>query len=221
MTNEQAILEQSILDRLDRLEARLGPMCDSARDLQELKEDILPLLNGTVQLLIRELGQVESGFRLDDLFRLFIKALRNVKNLTFALEQMENLIDFVQTIEPLLKSSVPQLIQYLDELERNGVLRIIQAGLGVRSKIASAYSAEDIDQIGDGMVVLIGLAKRLSEPKARELLDKLAALPAGLDLSQAKGVGPMGLLSAAGKSEVREGLGVVMELTKALGKLKN
>jgi hypothetical protein len=221
MTNEQAILEQSIIDRLDRLEARLVPMCESARGLQELKDDILPMLNGTVQILIQELGQVESGFKLDDLFRLFIKALRNVKNLTFALEQMENLIDFVQTIEPLLKSSVPQLIQYLDELERNGVLRIIQAGLGVRSKIASAYSAEDIDQIGDGLVVLIGLAKRLSDPKARELLDKLAALPSDVDLSQAKEVGPLGLLSAAGRSEVKEGLGVVMELTKALGKLKN
>ena len=226
MTNEQAIperaiLEQSIIDRLDRLESRLGPMCESARGLQELKNDVLPLLNGTVQILIQELGQVESGFKLDDLFRLFIKALRNVKNLTFALEQMENLVDFVQTIEPLLKSSVPQLIQYLDQLERNGVLRIIQAGLGVRSKIATAYSAEDIDQIGDGLVVLIGLAKKLSDPKARDLLDKLAALPSDLDLSQAKEVGPLGLISAAGKSEVKEGLGVMMELTKALGKLKN
>ena len=126
---------------------------------------------------------MESGFQLEDLLALMKRSLHSVKHLQFALEQMENVVDFVLTIEPLLKSSVPQLINYLDDLEQKGVLRIIQSTLDVRAKVAAAYSAEDVDQI--------------------------------------KPVGPFGMLGALSSKEARKGLGVLMELTKAMGGLKN
>ena len=216
MNNDEAILE-----RLDRIEAQLAVVSETAGGLKELKKDITPLLSGTLQALTKELGEVESGFQLNDLYRLLIRMLRNVRNLEYALAQMENIIDFAKTVEPLLKSSVPQLISYLDELEQKGVIRIYKAALGVRAKIASTYSSEDIEQIGDGLVVLLGLAKRLGDPKAKAMLEKMVEIPADLDLDNCKGVGPVGLLSACGSSDVREGLGVLMELTKAMGKLKS
>jgi hypothetical protein len=106
------------------------------------------------------LEDVESSFQLEDLMTLLKRSLRSVKHVIFALEQLENIVDFVTTIEPLLKSAVPQVINYLDDLEQKGVLRIITATLDVRAKIASAYTAEDIDKIGDGAVTLLGLAKK-------------------------------------------------------------
>jgi len=130
-------------------------------------------------------------------------------------------VDFVLTIEPLLKSSVPQLINYLDDLEQKGVLRIIQSTLDVRAKIAAAYSAEDVDQIGDGLVALLGLAQKLSDPQATAFLQKMAELPSKVDLDKAKPVGPFGMLGALSSKEARKGLGVLMELTKAMGGLKN
>jgi uncharacterized protein YjgD (DUF1641 family) len=101
------------------------------------------------------------------------------------------------------------------------VLRIITSMLDVRAKIAAAYSPEDIDQIGDGAVVALGLAKKLSDPKAMQFLEKIAELPSKIDLSQAKPVGPFGMLSALSSKQAREGLGVLLELTKAMGGLKN
>jgi uncharacterized protein YjgD (DUF1641 family) len=149
------------------------------------------------------------------------RSLRSVKHLQFGLEQLENIVDFVQIIEPLLKSSVPQLINYLDDLEQKGVLRIIQSTLDVRAKIAASYSPEDVDQIGDGLVALLGLAQKLSNPQAQAFLGKMAALPSKVDLDKAKPVGPFGMLGALGSKEARQGLGVLMELTKAMGSLEN
>ena len=186
-----------------------------------MREDLIPLSGQAFRLLIRELEDVESGFQLEDLMTLLKRSLRSVKHIIFALEQMENIVDFVTTIEPLLKSSVPQIINYLDDLEQRGILRIISSTLDVRAKIAEAYSAEDIDQIGDGAVAALGLAKKLSDPKAAEFLEKIAALPSKIDLSDAKPVGPFGMLSALSSKEAREGLGVLMQLTKAMGELKN
>ena len=216
MTNEELILE-----RLDRIEAQLAPISQTAAGIKDLREDLIPLSGQAFRLLIRELEDVESSFQLEDLLTLFKRTLHSVKHIIFSLEQLENIVDFVNTIEPLLKSAVPQVINYLDDLEQKGVLRIITATLDVRAKIASAYTAEDIDQIGDGVVTLLGLAKKLSDPAAVEFMEKIAALPSKVDLAGAKPVGPFGMLGALSGKEARQGLGVLMELTKAMGSLKN
>ena len=216
MTNEELILE-----RLDRIEAQLAPISQTAAGIKDLREDLVPLSGQAFRLLIQELEDVESSFQLEDLLKLFKRSLRSIKHIIFALEQLENTVDFVTTIEPLLKSAVPQVINYLDDLEQKGVLRIITATLDVRAKIASAYTPEDIDRIGDGAVTLLGLVKKLSDPVAIDFLEKIADLPSKVDLAGAKPVGPFGMLGALSSKEARQGLGVLMELTKAMGSLKN
>ena len=216
MTNEELILE-----RLDRIEAQLAPISVTAGGIADLREDLIPLSGQAFRLLIRELEDVESGFQLEDLMVLLKRFLRSIKHIIFSLEQLENTVDFVTTIEPLLKSAIPQVINYLDDLEQRGVLRVITAMLDVRAKIAAAYSPEDIDQIGDGAVVALGLAKKLSDPKAAAFLEKIAELPSKVDLANAKPVGPFGMLGALSSKQARDGLGVLMELTKAMGALKN
>jgi uncharacterized protein YjgD (DUF1641 family) len=216
MTNEELILE-----RLDRIETQLAPLVETAGSVKELRDDLIPLSAQAFRLLINELEDIESGFQLEDLLDMIKTFMRSVKTITFSLQQMQNIVDFVTTIEPLLRSSVPQMINYLDDLEQRGVLRMFTAMLDVRAKIASAYTAEDIDKIGDSAVVLLGLAKKLSDPQAIAFLEKVAEMPGHVDLSQSKDVGPFGLISAASSKEVKQGLGVMMELTKAMGKLKS
>ncbi len=189
--------------------------------MNELKEDLTPLAGNAVKLLIRELQDVESSFQLKDLLDMWKQLLRSVRNITYSLNQLGNIVDFITTLEPLLKGSVPQLIHYLDELEQRGVFRVINATLGVRAKIAKAYTPEDIDVIGDGLVALLGLAKKLTTPQTIAFLEGLAEMPMSVNLASAKDVGPFGLLKASSSKEVKEGLGVLMELTKGLGKLKS
>jgi uncharacterized protein YjgD (DUF1641 family) len=133
---------------------------------------------------------------------------------------MENFFDLWNSMEPLMKSMVPNLINYLDNLEQKGVFRTYAAMLEVRAKVAQHYPSEEIAVMGDGFVVLLSLLKKLSQPEMIGFIDKLMDLPLGVNLQAAKPVGVMGLLSAMGKKETRQGLGVALELTKALGKLK-
>ena len=216
MTNEELILE-----RLDRIEAQLAPVSRTASGIGELREDLIPLSGQAFRLLIRELEDVESSFQLKDLMEMIKQLLRSVRNITYSLKQLENIIDFVTTLEPLLKSSVPKIINYLDDLEQKGIFRIIQATLDVRAKIADTYNPEDIEEIGDGLVALLGVTKKIADPKTAHLIEKLSGIPAKLDLTRTRGIGPFGLLWACSNAEVKEGLGVLMELTKAMGQLKN
>jgi hypothetical protein len=215
MTNEELILE-----RLDRIESRMIPLAETAMSMKEFKNDLMAMAQPVSKSLIKELESVESAFQLEDLGALSKRMLRSVKHIIYALDQLENIIDFVTTLEPVLRLMVPQLIAYLNGLEERGVFRIIKATYDIRAKIATAYTAEDIDQIGDGLVALLGLAKKSSDPQFIKLLENLAEVGASVDLTKSKDVGPFGFFSACSGTESKRGLGVLMELTKAMGNLK-
>jgi len=161
-----------ILDRLDQLQQEIAPVADSAKSVKELKEQLAPRVNEAVQALIVELADVEADFQLEDLTFFIKKLMRNVKNLTFLLEQLKTLIDFARAVEPLLKTTVPHVINTFDELEQKGLLRL------------------------------------------------LTKFPEKVDLSQAKEVGLWGMLQALRDKEIRQGLGVLLELTRGLSAVR-
>jgi len=213
--------EQMIVERLDNLEREIAILTDSARSLGELRDELSPRVNEAVQVLIEELVEIEADFQLEDLTFLLKNVLRNIRNVTWSMEQLKNLIDFLRTVEPLLKSAVPQAIESLDKLEQQGVFKITATLLGVLEKIAEAYTPEDIEQIGNGLVHLVGVTKKLTAPEALTLLDRAAEIPAAVNLSQARAVGPFSMLFQLSNSEIKQGMGVLLELTKGLALLKN
>jgi uncharacterized protein YjgD (DUF1641 family) len=216
MNNDQAIVAQ-----LDHLGQEIAVLTDSARSLRELRDDLSPRVNEAVKVLISELAEIEADVQFEDMVLLLKNLMRNVRNLNWSIDQLKNLIDFLRTVEPLLKSAVPQAIYVLDQLEQQGVFQVLSTMLGVVQRIADTYTPEDMEQIGNGLVALAGVAKKLTAPEALRLLDKAAEVPATVDLSQAKAVGPIGMLFALGNSEVKQGMGVVLELTKGLSRLKD
>ena len=211
---------QTIDQRLDRLERQMAPLAESARALSELREELAPRVNEAVYALIAELADVEADFQLEDLIFLLKKSMRNVRNLSFALDQLKNLTDFAFTAEPLMKSSVPPVIFFLDELEQKGVFRLLNLGIDVLKQIGTTYSDEQMQQIGGGLVRLLGILHKLTRPEALDLLERLADMPARVDFSTAKPVGAWGLLGALSDPQVKQGMGVLMALTRGLAILR-
>ncbi len=216
MTNEELILE-----RLERLERSLAPVIQSSRMVQELRDDLTPRLNELARQMVVELSDVEAAFQLEDLLELGKRFLRSVRSLNWVMVQLENLVDFMTTVEPLMRSSVPRIIQDLDQLETKGVFRLGRTLNRALTDLAASCTPQEMEELGRGLVVMMKLARALSQPRTVEFLEKLVSLPGELDLSQARGVGPLGMLGACSSSEVKEGLGVMLELTKALAKLKD
>jgi len=213
--------ERLILQQLDYLSKEVSSLSDSARSLQELRDELSPRVNEAVKVLIKELAEVEPDCTLEDLGYLLKNVMRSVRNINWSLDQLKSLIDFLRTVEPLLKSSVPQSIYRLDQLEQQGIFQIMSAMFAVMQKITETYTPEDFEQIGDGLVHLVGVAKKLTSPNALSILDKAAEIPGKLDLSRAKPVGFFGAAFALRDPDVKQGLGVLLEITKGLALLKN
>lgn len=225
MTNEEILLErlariEEKLEGVARLEEKVAAFNRPFENLSDLGRDLSLLMDPAVRKLTEEMVEVEIGFQLEDFFGLIKRLLPSLKYLTWSLEQLENLVDWWEDIEPVMKLAVPKLIDYLDHLEQKGIFRINAAVIEMYGKIAAKYTPEDIDAMGDGFVLMHGMVKKLSNPALIQFLDKLVDIPLEAHLEEAKPVGPFGLAWKMRSPECREGLGVMLELTRALGKLK-
>jgi hypothetical protein len=89
-----------------------------------------------------------------------------------------------------------------------------------KERLPACYSPDDIAAMGDGFVLMHGVVKKLSNPDLIQFLEKLIDVPLAARLDEAKPVGPFGLAWKMRSKECRQGLGVMLESTRALGKLK-
>jgi uncharacterized protein YjgD (DUF1641 family) len=223
--------EEQILERLARIEEKMEQLSSCTDQLKnftnvfenfhDLGRDLSLLSYPTVRLLTEELGEVETGFQLEDIFFLLKRVLLNLRNMAWALEQLENLVDWWRDMEPIMKIMVPHLINVMEDLDERGIFKGYQAMLQGYAKIAQAYSPEDIDLIAEGIVRMHGVAKKFSEPMFSRFVEKFMDVPAHVNLEEAKPAGPLGLMWRLRSRECRQGLGVMVELTKALGKITN
>lgn len=225
MSEQDLILErlariEAKLDRVAEVEKRLDEFARPWDSLADLGRDLSLLSGPSVRLLTEELAEVETGFQLEDILALVKRLLLSFRHLTWALEQLENLIDLWQDLEPMLKVAVPHLIDKLDDLEQKGIFRINQAVIDMYAKLAENYSPEDIDAMADGFVRMHGIIRKLSEPAMIDFLEQFISLPALVDLAAARPTSPMGLMFRMMNEDCRRGLGVAVELTRALGKMQ-
>ena len=212
--------EDLILQRLDEIETKLALVHERAVVSRNFWNDMQPVMNDAFKVMLHELGDIETGFQLEDLFDLLKTFLRSVNNINYTLQQLETLINLWHTAEPLMHSTVPKAIAYLDELEQKGVFRTYEAMLNLRAKVAQEYGPEQIEQMGDAFVFLIGMLNKLSDPKVRMMIEKASDAFTTMDLEKAEPCGPIGLMRAMGSPEAKQGLAVMVEMTKTLGKLR-
>jgi uncharacterized protein YjgD (DUF1641 family) len=223
--------EEQILERLTRIEEKLEQFSAVADQLNnftsvfenfhDLGRDVSLLTYPAVKILTEELGEVETGFQLEDISFLLKRFLLNLRHIAWGLEQLENLVDWWQDMEPIMKLAVPHLIDVLEDLDQKGIFRGYQAMLQGYAKIAQTYGPEDIDLIAEGIVKMHGVAKKFSDPNFIKFIEKFMEVPAQVNLEEAKPTGPFGLMWQMRRQESRQGLGVLAELTKALGKISN
>jgi hypothetical protein len=224
MSDNEQILErlariEEKLDRASAMEERLGSFTNFCESLGDMGKDLSLLMDPSVKLLTEELAEVETGFQLEDALFLFKRLLLSLRYLAWSLEQLENLVDWWQDMEPILKVTVPHVIDVLEDMEIRGMFKGYRAMLLGYAKISQHYSPEDFDAIADGFVRMHGLVMKFADPKFTDFLAKLAEVPTQVDLTAAKPVGPIGLPFRLMSKEYKQGLGVAMELTRALGKI--
>ncbi len=121
-----------------------------------------------------------------------------------------------EDLMPMATGAMKTLISKLGDLEQNGTLGVLQEALAVVERIPLSLSREDVELLGANLVHLLLTARNLTQPEMLDLADR--ASTALRDPSSVRPLGAVGLLGALRDPEVKRGVGVLVEVLRALGK---
>ena len=223
MDQSQALLELN--QKIDALTLQIAALTDYAenqrrrqREWDELKADLTPIVNDLYLASVEQLAEVEPYVQLEDLLHLLKRLARNTRNIENLLDQLESLNDLLRDFSPIFNDAFLSAVTTLDELERRGYFALLREGRAIADNIAAAFGPEDVRQLGDNVVTILTTVKEITQPEVMTTVQNLAHSMRQVEAEpQQIPTSLFGLLRQLRDPQVRRGLGLALQMLKAVG----
>ncbi len=165
----------SVEERLDMLGAQIAFLVEEARREREQRErwselshDLAPLARQAMDSAARELGVVDVT--LEDVLHLGRTLLAALPALDAAIRQLESLGELGRDVAPLSTLAMGALTERLQVMEEKGYFDFARSGLGIVDRIVTGYTEEDVEALGDNIVLILDTVKQMTQPEVMGML---------------------------------------------------
>jgi uncharacterized protein YjgD (DUF1641 family) len=218
---DPAIAELS--QKIDALTAQVAFLAEEARlearrreDRSELMRDLTPVANDVFRLSTVQLEEVQEYVDLADLWHLAKRLLRNGRNLEKMLDQLESLMDLLETMGPITDSAFGRAVDVLDDLDKKGYFVFARGGLRILDNIVASYGEEDVTKLGDNIVLILDTVKEMTQPEIMSLV-KNTVEDVEREAEAPVNISYRALLGQMRDPNVRRGLAMSMRVLSGIG----
>lgn len=188
------------------------------REWDELKADLVPIVNDVYAVAVEQLNEVEPYVQLEDLMYLAKRVARNTHNIERVLDQLESLFDLVQDASPIVNDAVLMAVEQLDAMERRGYFALMKEGLYVLDNVVEAFGPEDARQLGDNVVTILTTIKEMTQPEIMGTVQNLAGTMRKAETEvQEVPTSFWSILKQLRDPQTRRGLALTLQMLKAVG----
>lgn len=208
--------------RLDAIDARLTALTElataSARERQDgadLVHDVMPIATTLMARASTHLQEVEDYIDIPDLVRILKKLARQTPNIESLLDQMDSITGLLEIAGPISKDAFRLAETAMDRLDKKGYFAFASGGARILDNIVSSFTAEEVDRLGDNIVLILRTVKDMTQPEIMTFLrDTVEAVEK--DAATPVDIGYGALLGQLRDPKTRRGLAMAM---RALGKI--
>jgi len=223
MPDRTAELERKI-DQLTEQVAFIAAEAEIMRERREswdeLRSDFMPLAGEALINVNQELEEVQEFVQPQDLLRLVKRLVRNTRNIESALERFESAMEFLDDVSGLSDQAFIRLLQLLEVYEERGYFRFAKAGLGVVDRVVTNFTEEDVEALGDNVVLILETVKEMTQPEIMAVLYRMIeAVQRQQDAMAAEPEQPPSMWALARQlrdPEVRRGMARALNTLKAV-----
>lgn len=219
LTSETTLAELN--QKLDRLVTQVEFLTEEAhrqkrrqQEWDELKDDLIPIGNDIFRLSVEQLEEIEQHVQIEDVLRLFKRLLRNTRTLEQMLDQLESVSELWQDVSPLTQDMFCTVLTRLNELEQKGYFVFLQGGLDIADRVVTSFTQEDVQQLGDNIVLILQTVKEMTQPEIMTMLRQTA-----LSIKDEEPVDTSlwSILRQMNDPAVRKGLAKTLQILKSVG----
>lgn len=218
---EQALVELN--QKIDALTAQVAYLSEQAQiaerqrqERAELIQDLTPIANQAFRLSIEQLEEVQEYIDLSDLLRFVKRLLRNGRNFDKMLDQLESVMDLLDTVSPLADEAFGKAVDSLTDMERKGYFAFARSGRRVVDNVITSFSEEDVNRLGDNVVLILNTVKDMTQPEIMNFV-RNTLIVAEQEVGKPVDISYSGLLRQIRDPEVRRGLALTMRVLQVVG----
>ena len=207
-------------DKIDRLATQVTFLTEEAQRQKqrqqpwdELQAELAPLSREMLALSTQQLAELQPEVQLEDLGRLFKRLLRNTRNLEQLLDQGEGLLGLWEDVSPLSRQAFMKLITLLEEMDRKGYFVFLQGGLNIADQVVTSFTGEDIEQLGDNIVLILQTVKEMTQPEIMTMMRQTAHL---VKTEEPADASLINLIRQLNDPAVRRGLAKTLQVLKSV-----
>ena len=125
--------------------------------------------------------------------------------------RLESFDDLKEDLVPMAHSGMQMLYRQMHDLEQNGTLAFVKEAAGVAQTIATSFTPDDVQLLGDNVVSILNTVRNLTQPRMLGVADRAAtALQSEPDVR-------VGLIKTMRDPEVRRGMALLFSVLRELG----
>lgn len=221
-----AVLEAKI-DALTEQVAFLTQEAEQARRRREfwtdLQTDVMPIAGDVLKVLERELEELSCTVCMTDFADLARRFVRVAPILDQALRYLEMFSDLASDMMPLSEHALSVATDRLVELDQKGYFGFIKSGWHVVDRIVTGFSEDDVEALGDNIVLILDTIKELTQPEIMAALHHMiAAVQRQQEQMSGEPEAPPGLFRLAMRlrdPEVRRGMSRALNTLSAVAEV--
>jgi uncharacterized protein YjgD (DUF1641 family) len=215
----------SLEEQIEALGEQVTFLAEEAREQrarrlmwQDLQTEVVPIAAQAMESVTAELDDAELD--LEDVKALALRLARNTKRLDALLAQLEATTELIEDAKGIGSEAMTLAVDRLGELDRRGYFTFAEATLGVVDRVVTNFTTEDVEQLGDNVVLILETVKEMTQPEIMAVLYRMIeAVQRQQEALQAEPAEPPSLWQLLKKMrdpDVRRGLGRALDTVSAV-----
>lgn len=134
-------------------------------------------------------------------------------------ELRESVTDLTGDLTPIAYQSMESLTRALSEAEQKGYIDFAKSGAGVVDRVVTSFSEEDVEALGDNIVLILETVKEMTQPEVMRMMQSTFHKVSDTEDMTGPPPGLFALLGQMRDPEVRRGLNRLMAVLRSMGQI--
>jgi uncharacterized protein YjgD (DUF1641 family) len=131
----------------------------------------------------------------------------------------ESITELTRDLTPVAKQGMDSLTKVLGDAEKRGYVDFTRGGLEVLDKVVTSFSKEDVEALGDNIVLILETVKEMTQPEVMQMMQ--STFHGIHDVEEPEQTPSlMSLVGRMRKPETRRGLYRLLVFLESLGKVE-
>ncbi|MGA7097077.1 MAG: DUF1641 domain-containing protein [Acidimicrobiia bacterium] len=131
----------------------------------------------------------------------------------------ESMSDLATDLTPIARQGMDSVTGLLARAEDKGYVEFAQSGVGVLDRVVTSFTSEDVEALGDNIVLILRTVKEMTQPEIMQMLQSTFHNVQIQDESMLEPPGLLALLRQMREPDARRGLARLLAALRSMGQV--